>query len=282
MAAILVTGASGFVGSRLIRRLSEQHKVIALARRAPSGDALPGISEVQGDFTSVDDLARLDGYPIDAVVHLAAVTGGTTEEAGLAVNVVGTRRLLRYLVDRGVRRFVVASSIAATGCLSPEFVPRQLPIPADHPCDARDAYGLSKAMMEEVCAYLQRLDPDLAMTVLRLGVVVPEGTPSVSAEALGRIDVPFCSLATIAVQDVLGILEKAVEFGPGFRRWNAVAAWMPSPLPVRDALAATLGARSNQLDLSGYADAGPTSLYDITEVLRTTGYPRIDPGRPRS
>lgn len=116
MAAILVTGASGFVGSRLIRRLSEQHKVIALARRAPSGDALPGVSGVQGDFSSVDDLARLDGYPIDAVVHLAAETGGTTEEAGLAVNVVGTRRLLRYLVDRGVRRFVVASSIAATGC----------------------------------------------------------------------------------------------------------------------------------------------------------------------
>jgi nucleoside-diphosphate-sugar epimerase len=282
MSTILITGASGFVGSRLVGRLAEHHHVIALARRTRSGDAAPGVSEVQGDFTSADDLARLDRYPIDAVVHLAAETGGTTEEAGLAVNVVGTRRLLRYLADRGVRRFVVASSIAATGCLSPEFEPRQLPISADHPCDARDAYGLSKAMMEEVCAYLQRLDPDLAMTVLRLGVVVPEGTPPVSAEALSRIDVPFCSLATIAVEDVLGILEKALDLGPGFRRWNAVAAWMPSPLPVRDALAATLGARSSQFDLSAYADSGPTSLYDITAVLRTTGYPRINPGRPRS
>jgi hypothetical protein len=136
--------------------------------------------------------------------------------------------------------------------------------------------------MEEVCAYYQRLDPDLAMTVLRLGVVVPEGTPPVPAEALTRIEVPFCSLATIAVEDVLGILEKALDLGPGFRRWNAVAAWMPSPLPVRDALVATLGARSNQLDLSAYSESGPTSLYDIAEVLRTTGYPRINPGRPRS
>jgi UDP-glucose 4-epimerase len=223
---------------------------------------------VQGDFTA--DLARLDEYPIDAVVHLAAETGGATEEAALAVNVQGTRRLLRYLADRGVTRFVIASSIAATGCLSPSFLPRQLPIPADHPCDALDAYGLSKALMEEVCAYFQRLDPDLAMTVLRLGVVVPEGTPPVTAEALNRIDVPFCSLAIIAIQDVVAIIEKALDLGPGFRRWNAVAPSMPTPLPVREALATTLGARSNQLDLSAYTDSAPTSLYDIT------------PGRPPS
>lgn len=230
-----------------------------------------------GDFTSATDLARLDDHEIDAVVHLAAETGGTTEESGLAVNVLGTRRLLRYLADRGVKRFVVASSIAATGCLSPDFLPRQLPIPADHPCDARDAYGLSKALMEEVCAYLQRGDPELAMTVLRLGVVVPEGTPPVDAEALGRIDLPFTSLATIAVQDVLGVIEQSLELGPGFRQFNAVASWLPTPLPVRDALASTLGARSNDLDLSAYSDAGPTSFYQNAELIRATGYPRLDP-----
>jgi hypothetical protein len=118
--------------------------------------------------------------------------------------------------------------------------------------------------MEEVCAYFHRLDPSLAMTVLRLGVVVPEGTPQVSAEELERIDVPFCSLATIPIQDVLGIVEKVLELGPGFRRWNAVAPSMPSPLPVREALAVTLGARSNRLDLSAYTDSTPTSLYDVT------------------
>lgn len=269
---VLITGATGFVGSRLARHLSTTHKVITLSRGQTTG---PGTA-VQGDFGSEADLAQLDAYQLDAVVHLASETGGTAEEAGLAVNVLGTRRLLRYLADRGVRRFVVASSIAATGCLSPEFLPRRLPIPADHPCDARDAYGLSKALMEEVCAYFQRLDPELAMTVLRLGVVVPERTAPVDPESLGRIDLPFTSLATVAVQDVVAIIARALEFEPGFHRFNAVAPWLPTPLPVRDALAATLGARGNDLDLSGYEEGGPTSFYETAELVRATRYPRVD------
>jgi nucleoside-diphosphate-sugar epimerase len=275
MDTILITGASGFVGSRLAHHLAPRHRVLTLSRRPPAATATgqPGAT-VLGDFTSDEDLAQLDAFEIDAVVHLAAETGGTSEEAGLAVNVAGTRRLLRYLVDRGVRRFVVASSIAATGCLSPEFVPRQLPIPANHPCDARDAYGLSKALMEEVCAYLQRIQPELAMTVLRLGVVVPENTPPVDAERLSRIDLPFCSLATIDVREVIGLMERALDLGAGFRQFNAVAAWMPTALPVKAALAATLGERGEALDLSAYQDGGPTSLYDITDLTRTFGGPR--------
>jgi nucleoside-diphosphate-sugar epimerase len=232
---------------------------------------------VRGNFTSTADLAQLDSHQIDAVVHLAAETGGTTEESGLGVNVLGTRRLFRYLLDRGVKQFVAASSIAAVGCLSPEFLPRQLPIPADHPCDARDAYGLSKALVEEVCAYFQRITPDISMTVLRLGVVVPESTPPVSDEALARIGLPFCGLATIAVQDVVDLLERAIELPPGFRRFNAVAPWMPTSLSVREALTTLLGDRVDQLDLSAYDASQHTSLYAIEDLLEVFAQPLIDP-----
>jgi UDP-glucose 4-epimerase len=277
MDTILITGASGFVGSRLTQHLSPTHRIVTLSRRPPIAPASgQPAATVLGDFTSAEDLAQLDAYEIDAVVHLAAETGGTSEESGLMVNVVGTRRLLRYLADRGVRRFVVASSIAAAGCLSPEFLPRQLPIPADHPCDARDAYGLSKALMEEVCAYLQRIHPDLAMTVLRLGVVVPDNTPPVDGDRLSQLDVPFCSLATIDVRDVLGFVARALELEPGFRQFNAVAEWMPTALSVRAALAATLGDRGESLDLSAYEEDGPTALYDIADLTRTLGRPAVD------
>lgn len=273
VAEVLVTGATGFVGSRLIRQLSGTHKVVALSR----GEAHGADAAIRGDFTSAADLAQLDSHQIDAVVHLAAETGGTTEEAGLGVNVLGTRRLFRYLLDRGVKQFVAASSIAAVGCLSPEFLPRQLPIPADHPCDARDAYGLSKALVEEVCAYFQRITPDISMTVLRLGVVVPESTPPVSDEALARIGLPFCGLATIAVQDVVDLLERAIELPPGFRRFNAVAPWMPTSLSVREALTTLLGERVDQLDLSAYDASQHTSLYAIDDLLQVFGRPLIDP-----
>jgi nucleoside-diphosphate-sugar epimerase len=273
VAGILVTGATGFVGSRLVRQLSGTHKVVALSR----GEAQGAYATIRGDFASTADLAQLDSYQIDAVVHLAAETGGTSEESGLSVNVLGTRRLFRYLLDRGVKQFVAASSIAAVGCLSPEFVPRQLPIPADHPCDARDAYGLSKALVEEVCAYFQRIAPEISMTVLRLGVVVPESTPPVGDEALAQINLPFTGLATIAVQDVVDLLEGAIDLPPGFHRFNAVAPWMPTSLSVREALTALLGDRVDRLDLSAYDTAEHTSLYAIDDLLQVFARPLIDP-----
>jgi UDP-glucose 4-epimerase len=130
--------------------------------------------------------------------------------------------------------------------------------------------------MEEVCAYLQRIHPDLAMTVLRLGVVVPDNTPPVDGDRLSQLDVPFCSLATIDVRDVLGFVARALELEPGFRQFNAVAEWMPTALSVRAALAATLGDRGESLDLSAYEEDGPTALYDIADLTRTLGRPAVD------
>ncbi len=127
---VLVTGGTGFIGARLIPMLAEQYQVISLARtRQKTAD---GVIGVKGSFHSFEDLRQLDSYRIDALVHLAAVTGGCSEAEGIEVNVAGTRRLIRYLVDRDCRQFALASSVAATGCLTdaePRFMPLQLPMP---------------------------------------------------------------------------------------------------------------------------------------------------------
>src|SRR5664279_5686669 len=104
MSNVLVTGASGFLGSRLVARLATNHRVVALSRSPVEGASI----DVNGSFTSATDLGTLDAYPIDTVVHLAATTGGSSEEDALDINVSGTRRLLRYCVDRGITRFVLA------------------------------------------------------------------------------------------------------------------------------------------------------------------------------
>src|SRR6187549_1971394 len=103
MQTIRITGASGFIGSHLVRRLVNEHTVICLQRRRVTGEGRSFV--VRGEFHSFEDLRKLDGYSFDIVVHLAAVVGGCSEEDGLEINVAGTRRLMRYLIDRGTRRF---------------------------------------------------------------------------------------------------------------------------------------------------------------------------------
>lgn len=279
MPTVLVTGASGLVGGQLGPRLAGRHRVITLSRRASEG----GHRAVAGDFASFEDLRRLDDERIDALVHLAAETGGTTEEAGLATNVLGTRRLVRYLLDRGCRKFVLASSIAAVGCLSPAFVPQSLPIAARHPCLAHDAYGLSKWLAEGVTDYFARVVPDADFTSLRFGVAlervrksrghVPQNTVAAAPT------MPFLYLGYVALEDMLGALAAAVDAParPGSRVHNLVGPDVRCADDVAAVLRASLGARAAGLDLSPWEVPGRRAppLYSMEGLQRDLGfYPR--------
>nr|WP_240760313.1 NAD(P)-dependent oxidoreductase [Phytoactinopolyspora endophytica] len=283
MGAVLVTGATGFIGSRLIRRLSVAHDVIALSR----GEAAEIGSYVRGSFTSHSALQALNGYRIDSVVHLASEIGGCSEEAGLSVNVLGTRTLLRYLFDRGCRHFVLASSIAAVGCLSERFLPRELPIGDDHVCDAIDPYGLSKALMEELAFYFCRQSPDLEIAIFRIGSVLSEDfarvddTSQTDETLLDATPLPFCAGGAVASQDVVEALALAVDchLGAGARRMNLVAPTARTLLPTLEALNYSLGQRASMLDTAYYrADGHETaSLYAIDRLSDAYGFrPSID------
>lgn len=255
MSTILVTGASGFVGSRLVPILEARHKVVAMSRKPLAGAAC----SIKGDFSSFESLRQLDAHHIDAVVHLAGEVGGTSEEAGLATNVLGTRRLLRYLSDRGCRKFVLASSIAAVGCLHPDFVPQSLPISDHHPCLARDPYGLSKAMVEQLAAYFARIVPEGEYTCLRFGWVMYSSRkemPWSTAQALPAL--PFLYLGQVSAQDLLdgicAVLEAPVRPGAGV--YNLVGPNLRVSGPVADVLRGCLGERGRHLDLAAHEVAG--------------------------
>ena len=278
MSTILVTGSGGYLGSRLVTVLARGHEVISLSRHPADG---PG-RVVRGDFADGAVLAALDGERIDAVVHLAGVTGGCSEEDAMKVNVTGTRRLMRWAIDHGVRRFVVASSIAAVGCLSPVFLPRELPVPDDYPCEAVDAYGLSKAMVEELGAYFHRQLPDLDMTLVRIGVVQREDETAVTEEIVRAMPVPFAILGSIAVADAIAALTAMTErpAGPGFRRVNLVGGRIRSSMPTADTVRLLFGPRADGLDFSHYQQAGheSDSLYATSRITELFGFrPIIDP-----
>jgi nucleoside-diphosphate-sugar epimerase len=273
MATVLVTGTGGRIGRRLASALERDHHVVRLTTGEATGNGVT----VRGSFGSSDDLCRLDGMRIDVAVHLAAVGGEASEEAALDVNVVRTRRLLRYLVDKGCTKFVMTSSIAAPGCLDPAFLPLELPIPDDHPCLARDAYGLSKALMEAVIHYFHRVVPATDFTVLRLGAVEDEATWT--AADLGSqedLELPFLELAHVALGDAVRGHRAAVEapYRPGVRILNLVAPEATSVRPVSETLRSTPRVRDSGLDMSGFERPGHEfdPIYRIQAIRDALGF----------
>jgi nucleoside-diphosphate-sugar epimerase len=258
MSTVLVTGASGFIGSRLVSRLASRHHVVALSRKPVQGAR----TAIAGDFSSFENLRQLDVHPIDAVVHLAGEVGGTSEEAGLSTNVLGTRRLLRYLSDRGCRKFVLASSIAATGCLHPSFVPQRLPIADDHPCLARDTYGLSKSMVEQLAAYFSRIIPEAEYTCLRFGWVMYSSRKQMPWSSVATLPgLPFLYLGQVHEVDILdgicAVLDAPVR--PAARVYNLVGPNLRVQGSVADMLRTGLGERGLHLDLKRYEASGESS-----------------------
>ncbi|MFE2425695.1 NAD-dependent epimerase/dehydratase family protein [Streptomyces sp. NPDC059373] len=109
----LVTGATGFIGRRMLRHLADGgHDVTALVRAGP---ALPGVRTAYGDLASgAGLLAAVQGA--DRVIHLAGVTKAPSRHLYDRVNAEGTRRLCAALAALPEPpRLVHCSSLAAAG-----------------------------------------------------------------------------------------------------------------------------------------------------------------------
>lgn len=107
---VLVTGASGLIGSDLIEAIKVSHEVRTYSRRF-----VPGHEGVQAD---INDIAALDTAMkgIHTVVHLAAVLPNSDDDQLLmAVNVTGTYNLFEAARKHGVQRVILASTGAISG-----------------------------------------------------------------------------------------------------------------------------------------------------------------------
>ncbi|MEP7288859.1 MAG: NAD-dependent epimerase/dehydratase family protein [Chloroflexota bacterium] len=114
MQKALVTGANGFIGSALTRRLLHNgYAVRAMCRSAERGKALVGAEVVEGDIQDLDTTRR-HATGCDVIFHLAAVGAGSAVHQH-NINVQGTLNVIQAGYESGIQRFVHVSSIAVYG-----------------------------------------------------------------------------------------------------------------------------------------------------------------------
>ncbi len=143
---VFVTGASGFIGTHLVRRLAAGGwRVLALDLAAPLSPA-PGIEIVRGDIRDPGPWKKaLAGT--DVLFHLAAALGASrlSGEAFLEINAGGTEAVLGAAQEAGIGKTVTVSSAGVIGAVEPGGIADE-----NTPPNPRNAYDRSKLEAERV------------------------------------------------------------------------------------------------------------------------------------
>lgn len=150
---LLVTGASGFIGSFIVEEaLRRDYDVWAAVRKSSSRQFLsdPRIHFIELDLDSTEHLLQqLKGSSFSYVVHAAGVTKCLDKADFRRINTLGTQHLVEALLTlrMPLRRFVYISSLSIMGAIREEQPYREI-LESDTPCP-NTAYGESKLAAEQ-------------------------------------------------------------------------------------------------------------------------------------
>ena len=155
----LVTGGAGFIGSNIIRLLTEKGAAVVAYDNLSTGylknlAPFSQVDFVEGDVTELDKLKKaMRGC--DTVFHLAASIGNAKSIAfpreDSRINVLGTLNVAEAVRENGVKAVVYSSSAGLFG------EPQYLPVDEKHPCEPDSPYGVSKMAGEKHLLCLGRL-----------------------------------------------------------------------------------------------------------------------------
>jgi len=141
-----VTGGTGFIGSHLVDHLikSDSYSEIrCLVRNQEKWLSGNNYIKIEGDLHDLPALNKgIDG--VDVIFHLAAVVKAPGKKEFFYTNVDATENIIRIGQKKGVKNFVILSSLAAAG---PSF---GKPLTEDKPLMPVSTYGQSKKKMEEM------------------------------------------------------------------------------------------------------------------------------------
>ena len=234
---LLVTGATGFLGSALVPLLSRAgHEVRALVR---SGDAVADAETVKGDVRDPDSVVRaLAG--VEGVYHLAGLVSRDPADARkmYELHVEATRNLLTAAARAGVKRIVLASS---SGTIGVSRVRRVATEEDDYPIETvgRWPYYLSKIYEEKIAIEFARRG--LPIVILNPSLLLGPGDARMSSTQdifrflMGRIPVmPRGGISFVDVRDAARAFVAALTQGSsGERHLLGAANWEFSELFAR-------------------------------------------------
>ena len=233
---ILVTGATGKIGSRFVPRLlAKGHEVRILVRDASKASALIelGAKVVIGDLFNTDTLpAAVEG--MDAVIHLAALFRTFTDNEGIVkTNHEGTVALANAAVAAGVKRFVFAST---SNVYSPGY---RHPAKEDDLVNINDprAYSSSKIAAEEELLSLHKTK-GLDLRILRIAFVYGDKDPHIA--------------------EIIPLLSK-------MKRHSGWRMQMVHHLDVAQGLLLLLQTDGLDGEIFNIADDAPVSLYELVD-----------------
>ena len=172
---IVVTGAGGRLGRRVVERLIARGYEVLATDRVP-------VNESPTEFVQADlcDAGRVGEVlsGAEAVIHMGAIPGPTREEPRQIFenNVQSTFNVLMTAEELNLRRVVFSSSAFGMGWAHDPsaFVPLYLPLDEDHPMMPFEPYGLSKQVGECIGAMVARSSSTTVASLRFTNVVTPE------------------------------------------------------------------------------------------------------------
>ena len=229
--AVMVTGGTGFIGNRIIRKLVERgEEVVCFDLASPRSNLasyLDRITMYRGDVTQLPHLLEaINIHRVHKIIHMAALLPPDTEDRphyAMQVNIGGANNVFEAARWTGVERVVYASSIAVYG-VQDTFGER--PVNEDDLNDPINVYGMTKSVNDfSAKRYIDRYGLDLQgiriCTVFGHGRVTGMtgmiGGLMVSLPAIGQpVAMPFDETELspmIHVEDAAEIFVRAVLAG---------------------------------------------------------------------
>lgn len=289
---VLVTGASGLLGSYVVNELAGKADIVGLDLMSPSESAqFSGF--VTGSIEEADTVKQaVQGC--NAVIHVAArpnIWSGAGHEI-VRTNVTGTWNVLQAAEDAGVKRVVVTSSDSVVGYTVLEgamIPPEYLPVDNKHPLHPTDAYALSKVLCEKTAqAFVDR--GKLEVVVLRPVYVL---YPKFECEVLARAADPENNKGPAAggrqpagggvmwhyvdPRDLARAFRMALEaHSPGFGPYFISGPNTLAPDTTIERLAGKMGGVRIPIKAPGVYETSPFApLYDLMAARDALGFEAI-------